>query len=176
MLIVSSTHTLGWTGLIRVDNETYTWMGAPENISLADQTAFEYTATKSIFTIQAADKVAMKVTFLSPLTPKDLKRQSLVFSYMKVEINSMDGKAHDVQIYTDINAGMSGYRQVNSLFRLTQDVEWVSGDSAVKAQWDFGLNKNVVYHRLSRQDQQTLSEVTDRAEWGDFVSQQHIRT
>jgi hypothetical protein len=30
----------------------------------------------------------------------------LVFSYMQVEVSSIDGSDHDVQIYTDISAGM----------------------------------------------------------------------
>lgn len=80
-------------------------MGAPKGVSPANQTAYEYTASKSIFTIQAHAKIALKVTFLSPLTPKDLRRQSLVFSYMNVEVFSLDGKEHSVQIYTDLSAG-----------------------------------------------------------------------
>jgi hypothetical protein len=80
-------------------------MGAPIDIPKANQTTAEYTATKSIFTIQADDKVSIKVTFLSPITPKDFKRQSLIFSYMQVEVSSVDGSDHEVQIYTDISAG-----------------------------------------------------------------------
>jgi hypothetical protein len=91
--------------LIRVDNETFTWMGAPDDIPTAYQTAYEYTATRSIFTIEANGKVSLKVTFLSPLTPNDFKRQSLIFSYMNIEVSSLDGANHDVQIYTDISAG-----------------------------------------------------------------------
>ena len=80
-------------------------MGAPKSIPTANQTSYEYTSTRSIFTIEADGKVSLKVTFLSPLTPKDLKRQSLIFSYMDVEVSSLDGAEHDVQIYTDISAG-----------------------------------------------------------------------
>lgn len=90
---------------MRVDNETFTWMGAPLGIPSANQTAYEYTSTKSIFTIEVNDKISLKVTFLSPITPNDLKRQSLVFSYMNIDISSLDGSDHDVQIYTDISAG-----------------------------------------------------------------------
>ncbi|KAG9200530.1 hypothetical protein G6514_006872 [Epicoccum nigrum] len=141
---------IGWTGLVRVGNETYTWMGAPKGVPVANQTTYEYTATKSIFTIEVNDKVALKITFLSPLTPKDLKRQSLIFSYMNIEVSSLDGEEHEVQIYTDVSA------------------EWVSGDVAVTARWDFGSTDDLLYHRVSRQDQQTFSEFNDRAEWGNF--------
>jgi hypothetical protein len=96
---------LGWTGLIKVDGNTLVWMGAPEGFNnTASQTAYEYTSTKSIFTI-TADKVQLKVTFLSPITPNDFKRQSVISSYMNVEVSSLDGSGHDVQVYTDISAG-----------------------------------------------------------------------
>jgi hypothetical protein len=92
--------------MVRVDGNTYVWMGAPDGYNdIANQTSYEYTSTKSIFTITAGDTVQLKVTFLSPLSPKDLKRQSLIFSYMDVEVSSLDGSQHDVQIYTDISAG-----------------------------------------------------------------------
>lgn len=109
VLILNRGQTLGWTGLVRVDNETFTWMGAPRDIATANQKTYEYTSTKSIFTIEVNGKVSLKVTFLSPLTPKDLKRQSLIFSYMNVEVSSLDGAEHDVQIYTDISAGKGDF-------------------------------------------------------------------
>jgi hypothetical protein len=79
-------------------------MGAPgyENVV---QTDFSYTSTKSIFKMKVANKIAMTITFLSPVTPHDLMRQSLVFSYLNVEVHSVDGKQHDVQLYSDISAG-----------------------------------------------------------------------
>ncbi|KAH6642116.1 hypothetical protein C7974DRAFT_95565 [Boeremia exigua] len=143
--------TLGWTGLVRVDGATYTWMGMPKlELPVAKQTGCEYTASKSVFTLEIGEKVALNVTFLSPLTPRDLKRQSLVFSYMDVEVWSLDGGLHEVQIYTDISA------------------EWISGDVGAVATWDFGLKEDVVYHRLSRQEQQPFVENKDQAEWGNF--------
>jgi len=81
-------------------------MGAPKGIPVATQTAAEYTATRSIFSIDVGGKVALKATFLSPLTPRDRKRQSLVSSYLNVEVVSVDGQEHDVQVYTDVSAGI----------------------------------------------------------------------
>jgi hypothetical protein len=92
--------------MVRVDGKTYIWMGAPKGYAKATQTAAEFTSTSSIFTIRADNKVSIKVSFLSPVTPNDLKRQSLIFSYMQVEVSSIDGSDHEVQIYTDISAGM----------------------------------------------------------------------
>lgn len=65
--------------------------------------------------------VEMTITFLSPVTPNDLLRSSLPYTYMEVDVQSMDGNNHDVQLYTDISA------------------EWVSGDHAADAQWSFGV-------------------------------------
>jgi hypothetical protein len=50
-------------------------------------------------------KVEMNITFMSPITPNDFKRQSLIFSYLNVEVSSLDGNDHDVQVYADISAG-----------------------------------------------------------------------
>jgi hypothetical protein len=81
-------------------------MGNPLNFpNLADQVSAEYTSTKSIFNFDIDGKVSLKVTFLSPVTPDDQKRQSLIFSYMNVEVASADGKSHAVQLYSDISAG-----------------------------------------------------------------------
>ena len=97
---------LGWTGLIRVDNISYTWMGAPKPLpTVVTQTSFEYTSTRSTFVMDVAGVVEMNITFLSPITPTDLTRQSLVFTYVDVSVTSTDGASHDVQLYTDITAG-----------------------------------------------------------------------
>lgn len=104
-----------WTGFIRVDGTAYTWMGNPSGPGSVTQTGFEYTSTKSIFTMNVGGKVEMNITFLSPLTPDDQKRQSLVFSYLDVVVQSLDGAAHDVQLYTDISAGKSQVTQHDAM-------------------------------------------------------------
>ncbi|KAL4935733.1 hypothetical protein BDV06DRAFT_233994 [Aspergillus oleicola] len=140
----------GWAGLIRVDGQVYTWMGLPGSVTV-NQTAYEYTSTRSIFTMQIGDLVEMKVTFLSPITPSDLRRQSLVFSYLDVSVTSLDGESHSVQVYADISA------------------EWVSGDRSAIAQWEYGVTDGgVAYHKVHRQTPLLFSEHRDQAEWGDW--------
>lgn len=108
--------TLGWQGLIRVDGTAYSWMGAMgSSPTLATQTSYEYTATQSIYTQTVDDAVQLTVTFLSPITPDDWKRQSLVFSYMNVSVESIDGNTHDVQIYADISAGKLNLNSILSM-------------------------------------------------------------
>ncbi|KAL4884746.1 hypothetical protein BJY04DRAFT_215199 [Aspergillus karnatakaensis] len=140
----------GWAGLIRVDGQVYTWMGLPGSATV-NQIAYEYTSTKSIFTMHVGDLVEMKITFLSPVTPNDLRRQSLVFSYLDVSVTSLDGRSHSVQVYADVSA------------------EWVSGDRSAIAQWDYGVtDKGVAYHKIHRQTPLLFSEHRDQAEWGDW--------
>lgn len=97
--------------MVRVDGETYTWMGLPGTTTV-NQTGFEYTSTKTIFTMNVLDKVEMNITFMSPITPTDLMRQSLVFSYLNVDVSSLDGSEHNVQVYADISAGRSIHTRV----------------------------------------------------------------
>jgi hypothetical protein len=51
------------------------------------------------------EKIRMSIEFLSPVTAGDQKRQSLVFSYLDVIVEAIDGYSHDVQLYGDISAG-----------------------------------------------------------------------
>lgn len=109
LTLTCSGSVLGWTGLVRVDGDVYTWMGAP-NISgtvppVVNQTAFSYTSTQSIFQLDVAGTVDMTITFLSAVFPDDYMRQSFPISFMDVEVQSKDGAEHDVQVYTDISAG-----------------------------------------------------------------------
>ena len=81
-------------------------MGNPSPLPpVVNQTSFEYTATRSIFVL-VAGAVNLNVTFLSPVFPTDLKRQSLPFSYVDVRVSSSDGGSHDVELYTDITSGV----------------------------------------------------------------------
>ena len=94
--------------MIRVDGQTYTWMGAPGPQSVT-QKAFSYTATSSQFTMDVGGKVEMNITFTSPVTPDDMRRQSLLFSYLEARVYAIDGAKHSVQLYTDISAGESSF-------------------------------------------------------------------
>jgi len=90
--------------MIRVDGKTFQWMGNPGAPNV-DQVSYVYTSTKSIFTMRVDNKVQMVITFLSPVTPNDLKRQSLTLSYLHVAVSSLDNEDHNVQLYADISAG-----------------------------------------------------------------------
>jgi hypothetical protein len=117
---IFSGQTLGWTGLIKVDGTAYGWLGDPADVSFVNQTSYTYTSTSSIYVQTVEDKVQITITFLSPITPDDFLRQSLIFSYVNVEVVSLDGNDHDVQLYTDISAGKcnsSSFFYVNDVRR-----------------------------------------------------------
>ncbi|KAI1773444.1 glutaminase A [Hypoxylon cercidicola] len=141
----------GWAGFIRVDGTTYNWLGAPSGgAATVDQTDFSYTSTRSIFIMNVADKVEMNITFLTPVTPTDLRRQSLVFSYLEVAVSSLDGDSHDVQLYTDVSA------------------EWASGDLNAVVTWEYNSADGVAYHQFQRQDQEEITETNQQANWGTW--------
>ncbi|KAI0881842.1 glutaminase A [Annulohypoxylon maeteangense] len=140
----------GWAGFIRVDGKAYNWLGAPPGADLVDQTEFSYTSTRSSFVMSVGGKVEMNITFLTPVTPNDLKRQSLVFSYLDVAVSSLDGASHDVQLYADVSA------------------EWASGDGNAIIEWDHNSADGVAYHQFARQNQQAISETNQQANWGTW--------
>jgi hypothetical protein len=84
-------------------------MGAPNVNGVlppsVSQDSFEYTSERSTFIMNVAGKVTMNVTFLSPLTPNDIKRQSVIGTYLSVSVVSRDGGSHSVQVYADTSAG-----------------------------------------------------------------------
>ncbi|KAI1103178.1 glutaminase A [Jackrogersella minutella] len=145
-----SQQVTGWAGFIRVDGTAYNWLGAPGGADLVDQTEFSYTSTRSTFVMSVGGKVEMNITFLSPVTPNDLKRQSLVFSYLEVAVSSLDGASHDVQLYADVSA------------------EWSSGDLNAVIQWDHNSADGVAYHTFYRQDQESISETNQQPNWGTW--------
>jgi hypothetical protein len=55
--------------------------------------------------MNVAGKVSMNVTFLSPITPTDIMRQSFVAMFLSVDVQAIDGNTHSVQLYADTSAG-----------------------------------------------------------------------
>lgn len=95
----------GWQGFINVDGTTYNWMGAAPGPATVTQTSYSYTSTKSIFVMNVNGKVEMTITFLSPVYPDDLGRQSITFTYLDVAVASLDGASHKVKLYADVTGG-----------------------------------------------------------------------
>ncbi|KAG8528122.1 uncharacterized protein KY384_007038 [Bacidia gigantensis] len=156
--ILKRTKHPGLARLVRVDGITHTWMGEPFPFPPAvSQTSFEYTSTQSIFIQEVAELIQLNVTFLSPVTPKDIKRHSLPFSYLNVEISSLDGRPHHVQLYSDITA------------------EWISADRSAIANWNYGVepssdgrSEGIAYHQIFLETQRPFAETLDQTDYGNW--------
>jgi hypothetical protein len=165
-------HTTAMGGLVRIDGVSYMFMGNPgiiltvpngnqgapstvQGFELAlQQTKLEVTPTRSRFTLEGGG-VELVVEFLSPVEPGDLKRQSIPLSYVLVSARSIDGHAHDVQIYADISG------------------EWCSADDGQQITWapsqvsSGGQTLQVWSAQLA--NQQPLTEQNQQAAWGSTV-------
>ncbi|KAF9476478.1 DUF1793-domain-containing protein [Pholiota conissans] len=141
---------VGWAGFVKVDGQSFSFLGASNvpgaTFVKAVQKSFQFSSTQSIFVLSAGP-VDITITFLSPVEPTDLVKQSIPFSYMAVSASSMDGASHSVQVYSDISA------------------EWVSGDTSLPVDWSTSSN-NVITHQVQLARQIPFSELSDRAQYG----------
>ena len=145
------------TGIARIDNTPYIFLGAPGGIGTVgtmNQTNLQVTATQSIYTFQAGG-ITLTLTFLSPVEATDLRRQSIPLSSIFAQAQSNDGNTHTVSLYFDISA------------------EWSHSDTSQLVNW----SRNQVAHNGGSLTSMTfslvsptiLSENSDYATWGNPV-------
>jgi hypothetical protein len=143
--------TTAMTGIALIDGVSYVFIGAPGLPDVAPrgmtQTELTVTPTKSRFTLTAAG-IELTVTFLSPIEPGDLRRQSMPLSYVSVQARSVDGKAHRVSLYLDISA------------------EWTNGDSNASVAWESTSAGGVRTLSFTPSNPGVLAENGDMASWG----------
>lgn len=102
-------HQNSMTGLIRVDNKNYRFLGLVEpdremyylEPEALTQLSVELTPTRTIYTFGNAE-IELKVTFAGSLLLTDLDLMSRPASYISYEVHSADGKDHEVTVYLDI--------------------------------------------------------------------------
>ncbi|KIK52995.1 hypothetical protein GYMLUDRAFT_250707 [Collybiopsis luxurians FD-317 M1] len=145
-------HNLGWAGLLRVDGALYSWLGAPllsNNISLNPATYIgcQITPSRSILSFTAG-KMAINITFLSPIEPEDLVLQSFPFTYIFLEASSTDQNSHSLQVYQDISG------------------EWLSDNVEDDIQWNTSTSNGIIYHQAQRSLLKLMTEVNNIAEDG----------
>ncbi|KAF7352677.1 DUF1793-domain-containing protein [Mycena venus] len=143
--------TLGWAGFVKVDGTSYVFLGTPAvsgtTFSKAVQKSSKFTSTQSIFVLSAGP-VDITVTFLSPVEPTDLVKQSIPFSYMAVSAAATDGKSHTVQVYSDISA------------------EWVSGDVGLTVNWNSTTSGAILTHQVQLSSPSVFAENSDHTQYG----------
>lgn len=143
-------------------------MGGAPGPSTVKQTAFSYTSTKSIFTFDVSGKVQMTVTFLSPVYPDDLVKQSLQFSYVDVKVKSSDGRSHSVQVYMDISGGGLHRSKFIVVKYADLGIEFNSGDLSRVINWEHSTSNGVSYHKINLATQTQFREASEKALWGDW--------
>ncbi|CAN8106452.1 unnamed protein product [Discula destructiva] len=138
-------------GFVAVDGDVFNWVGGAEGPQTTTQTSATYTSTKTVFTFDVNSKVTLTATFLSPVYPSDLVKQSLQYSYIDVAAVSSDGAPHDVQIYLDVTG------------------EWASGgDPTQQLVWSHGSSNGVAYHTFNLTQQLVFTEISQQAAWGTW--------
>src|ERR1700722_20539712 len=144
----------GFAGLARIDGQVYAWAGQPEvNGSpppVMAQTSLQVTATRSVFTLQAAG-VELVAEWLSPIEPGDLMRESAPFTLLPVTVNAIDGHNHTVQVYADITG------------------EWASSNESAVISWQTSATSRNRYWSVQLQTQQPLTENAQMAQWGSAI-------
>ncbi|KAI0368349.1 hypothetical protein BV20DRAFT_471147 [Pilatotrama ljubarskyi] len=137
-------------GAIRVDNQTYIWMGVDHpstGASNASMTNVQITPTRSIFTMQTGP-MNVTVAYISPIEPADWVLQSLPFSYISVEATSMDGQSHDVQVYAEITG------------------EWLSDDWSRSIQWNHDVTNKGIILNARLESPQSFTDINQQARDG----------
>lgn len=134
---------LGWGTIVRVDNVSYTIFGDLLTTTQADQIEAQYTSTHSIFLLQAGS-VNVTAEFFSPVSPNNLVRHSLPFSYYNITLESADGDEHVVEIYDEVGAN------------------WVGPTSALSFDYTEDDAGQVAFYALS-----TMSDIPFTASQGD---------
>jgi hypothetical protein len=161
-------HITAMAGIARVDGISYMFMGAPAIVldvpngnsgsqstvqgfeHALQQTSLEVTSTRSRFHLRGGG-ISLIAEFFSPVEPGDPRRQSIPMSYLTITVQSVDGQAHDVQIYADISG------------------EWTSGDVSQVITWAPYSNSSLRAWTVQLQNQHPLTEQDQLAAWGTVV-------
>ncbi|MGD0893404.1 MAG: DUF4965 domain-containing protein [Terracidiphilus sp.] len=94
-------------GLVRVDAKTYRFLGnANGEIPALEETSRQITPTRTMVTLQSAE-IELRVTFLTPAFPDDLRIMARPITYLVWDVKSRDGDRHDVAIYLDADAAIA---------------------------------------------------------------------
>ena len=105
---------------------------------------------------------------LARLQPNDWVKQSMPFSYVSVEAESLDGNSYPVQVYSDISAGTTLHRPGLGSSLTSYLLEWASGDRSSQVRWSNANTDtgNTIYHEIQLQSPQQNTEKSDQAQDG----------
>ncbi|KAF9884633.1 hypothetical protein FE257_001386 [Aspergillus nanangensis] len=142
-------NNLTWSVIARVDGHPYTLFGVSNELDGSEGATViggRFTSTHSIFTLTAGPR-NFTLDFLSPVSPKNLLRQSLPLSYLTVMVGVGHG---DVQVYSDIDSSWTG--------------------QADNAAWNFTIKDDTYLYTMSPNEGDTFVENDkEQALWGETV-------
>ena len=91
------------TGLVRIDNTVYRFMGAdPRQVPAMQQVSLRVTPLHTIYVFETAG-VQLEVRFFTAALPQDLEALSRPVDYLTWKISSSDGRPHSVNLLLDVN-------------------------------------------------------------------------
>jgi hypothetical protein len=140
------------TGLARIDGKVFRFMGGTPRGMQAEvmtQDKLELTATRTRYSFSAAG-IRLDLTFLTPALPDDLDVLSRPVTYLVWEVQSVDGKTHEVSLYFDAASHLA------------------TNTPEQKVAWSRMKVGNLQVLRMGATDQQILARSGDnlRIEWG----------
>ncbi|GAA5982719.1 hypothetical protein JCM5350_006225 [Sporobolomyces pararoseus] len=152
-----TTKPLGWKGLFRVDGKVWNWMGNLTDYPAAINSSFVHTTSESRFTFtDDPPTISIVANFISPITPADIFRQSIPFSYLELTVNTLDGQPHNVQVYSE----------VNGLWLADKEEEEIEWESKGEKDWR-GIRFRLVDQRPFTEEQIEEGWTADRILSGD---------
>ena len=90
-------------GIVRIDGKDYRYLGdADRAIPALEETQRTITPTRTLVTLQSP-QVEIRVCFLTPAFPDDMKIMARPVTYLTWEVKSRDGASHAVTLYLDID-------------------------------------------------------------------------
>lgn len=90
-------------GIARIDGKNYRYLGnADRDIPALEETEHTITPTRTLVTLQSP-QVEIRICFLTPAFPDDLKIMARPVTYLTWEVKSRDGASHDVTLYLDMD-------------------------------------------------------------------------
>ena len=136
--------------MVRVDGKPLRFMGGPEVLAESvEQISLDVTPTQTIYLFNAGP-VELEVRFISPLLMDDLELLSRPAHYIWFGTRSMDGDAHEVQVYLDMTS------------------QWAVNVPHQKVVWERKEANGLLILGFRSQDQPILEKAGDdvRIDWG----------
>jgi hypothetical protein len=131
----------GMAGMLKIDGKGYRFLGLPTAaLPALRQDSVRVLPTRTLFEFSHED-VRLRLEFLSPMDPRDLRLLSLPVGLLRAEVSAE--KPHSVQLYVDLTG------------------EWAVGSSDRRITWD-GL------FRIRPSQPRVFRETYNYPDWGEL--------